>query len=366
MNCVRKKTFVFTGGGSAGHVTPNLALIESYGASAQCYYIGMKDSIEQDLLSKTATPFYGITAGKFRRYMTLKHLAEPFKVMKGIFQAYRLLKKIKPDAVFSKGGFVSVPVVVAAWSQGIPVIAHESDMTPGLANRLSLPFVNKLCVNFPEVKKFFKHPEDVHVTGTPVRSFLLHGSREKALQLTHFDSQRLTILVIGGSLGSVLINQVVRQVLPELLSQYQVIHICGKGNLDPKLNHTPYYYQVEFADVELADLLALSDVVVSRAGANSLCELLTLGKPHLLIPLSKKASRGDQIDNALHFEKLGASMVLWEEQLNTKNLVEHLAQLIHNRETFAKNINAIGMSSATENIQAIIDEMICQHKLLVT
>lgn len=364
MNCVRKKTFVFTGGGSAGHVTPNLALIEACSGRVQCYYIGMRDSIEQEMLSKTTIPFYGITAGKLRRYMTFKHLTEPFKVFMGLFQSYSILKKIKPDVVFSKGGFVSVPVAMAAWMQGIPVIAHESDMTPGLANRLTFPFVQKLCVNFSEVKKFFKHPEDVYVTGTPVRAFLLHGSKEKALELTKFDKNRLTILVIGGSLGSVKINDAVRQALPSLLMQYQVIHICGKGNLDPSLNQTPQYYQVEFAGSELADLLALSDVVVSRAGANTLCELLTLGIPHLLIPLSKKASRGDQIDNARYFEKKGASMVLWEEQLNVENLTERLTHLIEKRQDFSEKIKAIGLSSATEKVLNVIDETLGYHSTL--
>lgn len=361
MNCVRKKTWVFTGGGSAGHVTPNLALIEACSGRVQCYYIGMRDSIEQEMLSKTTTPFYSITAGKFRRYMTFKHLAEPFKVLMGLFQSYRILKKIKPDMVFSKGGFVSVPVAMAAWMQGIPVIAHESDMTPGLANRLIFPFVQKLCVNFSEVKKFFKHPEAVYVTGTPVRSFLMHGSQENALLLTNFDKNRLTILVMGGSLGSVKINDTIRKTLPMLLTQYQVIHICGKGHLDSSLNQTPYYYQVEFANTELADFFALSDVVVSRAGANTLCELLTLGKPHLLIPLSKKASRGDQIDNAGFFEKQGVSMVLWEEQLNEKNLTEHLSKLFEKRQDFAEKIQALGFSSATKNVLNIIDETLGHH-----
>ena len=231
-------------------------------------------------------------------------------------------------------------------------------MTPGLANRLTFPFVQKLCVNFAEVKKFFKHPEDVYVTGTPVRSFLMNGSIEKALELTKFDKNRLTILIIGGSLGSVLINHQLREALPTLLAEYQVIHICGKGNLEPRLNQTPHYFQIEFAGSELADLFALSDVVVSRAGANTLCELLTLGKPHLLIPLSKKASRGDQIDNAKHFEKQGASMVLWEEQLTVEQLIACLTDLIHHRQEYAEKIQKIGLSSATEEVLRIIDETI--------
>jgi len=356
MNCVRKKRIVFTGGGSAGHVTPNNALIEAYGNTADMHYIGMKNSIEQQLIAPMNIPFHAISAGKLRRYMTLKHMAEPFKLLKGFFQSLLLLTQIKPDLVFSKGGFVSVPVVLAAWIKGIPVVAHESDMTPGLANRICLPFVQKICVNFAEVKKYFKNQDQVFVTGTPVRHFLLEGSAEKALKITNFTPKRLTIMVIGGSLGAVKINQVVRESLPELLKSYQVIHICGKGNLDKKLKDTPYYYQTEFVHEELADLLALSDVVISRSGANMLCELLTLAKPHLLIPLSKAASRGDQIDNALYFEKKGVSVVLAEEKLTPQTLEKSLLNLIENKDSYAIKIKELGMASATEKVKAILDQ----------
>lgn len=356
MDSTQKKTIVLTGGGTAGHVTPNMALIEAYADTANLHYIGMKDSIEQTLIKDTTIPFYTISAGRLRRYMTLKHIGEPFKVLKGFFQAYRLLSKIKPDIVFSKGGFVAVPVVMAAWFKKIPVVAHESDMTPGLANRLCFPFVQTLCVNFPEVKKYFKHPDRVYVTGTPVRQFLMQGSRDKGLSLTGFDVKRKTILVIGGSLGSVKINEVIRKALPELLKQYQVIHICGKGNLSQSLKDTPHYYQVEFAQKELADILALSDVVISRSGANMLYELLTLAKPHVLIPLSKKASRGDQIDNALHFEKKGVSLVIQEKSLNQKTLIKNLEIALEHQDEYIQKIKELKMESATQTIKDLLDQ----------
>jgi UDP-N-acetylglucosamine--N-acetylmuramyl-(pentapeptide) pyrophosphoryl-undecaprenol N-acetylglucosamine transferase len=360
MNPIQGKTIVFTGGGTAGHVTPNIALIEAYEGSAHMHYIGMKDSIEEDLLKNTPVTFYAITAGRLRRYMTLKHIGEPLKIIKGFFQSLQLLSKIKPDVVFSKGGFVAVPVVLAAWFKKIPVIAHESDMTPGLANRICLPFVKTLCVNFAEVKKYLKDGQRVHVTGTPVRQFLLKGQAKKGLAITGFEPQRKTILVIGGSLGSAVINEMLRKVLPELLKNYQVIHICGKGNLSPALKNIAYYYQVEFVKNELADLLALSDVVISRSGANMLCELLTLAKPHLLIPLSKKASRGDQIDNALYFEKKGVSLVLQEEFLNPESLLKKLEYLIDKQKELTEKIKALGMESSTQKVKDLMDETI--HK----
>jgi UDP-N-acetylglucosamine--N-acetylmuramyl-(pentapeptide) pyrophosphoryl-undecaprenol N-acetylglucosamine transferase len=358
MNSMHKKTILFTGGGTAGHVTPNLALIEAYGDTVDLHYIGMKDSIEQNLLKETKVPFYTISAGRLRRYMTFKHLGEPFKLVKGFFQAYRLLSKINPDIIFSKGGFVAVPVVAAAWFKKIPVVAHESDMTPGLANRLCFPFLQTICVNFPEVKKYFKHPERVHVTGTPVRQFLMKGSRKKGLEITGFDTKRKTIIVIGGSLGSVIINKVVRNALPELLKKYQVIHICGKGNLSSDLKDTAHYYQLEFVQKEFADLLALSDVAISRSGANMLYELLTLAKPHLLIPLSKKASRGDQIDNALHFEKQGVSLVIQEESLNENNLINKVEELLADEADYVRKIKDLKMESATQKVKDILDETI--------
>ena len=355
---MRKKTIVFTGGGTAGHVTPNLALIEAYGDTAKIHYIGMKNSIEQELVGQHNLPFHPIAAGKLRRYMTFRHILEPFKLIKGLCQAWFLLNKLKPDLVFSKGGFVAVPVVIAAWLQRIPVIAHESDITPGLANRICLPFVQKICVNFAEVKKYFRSPEHVYVTGTPVRKFLLAGSRQRGLEVTGFNEQRVTIMVMGGSLGAVAINKCLRESLDELLKDYQIIHVCGKGNLDNNLCRQHNYYQIEYAHAQLADLLALSDIVISRSGANTLCELLTLAKPHLLIPLSKKVSRGDQIANAQYFCQKGVSMVLAEEELTPQKLQAGVKELITQKAAYAQKIAALGMASATEKVKSIMDQVV--------
>jgi UDP-N-acetylglucosamine--N-acetylmuramyl-(pentapeptide) pyrophosphoryl-undecaprenol N-acetylglucosamine transferase len=290
---------VFTGGGTAGHVTPNIALIEAFQKdNLDLAYIGSKTGIEKNLISALDVSYYPIETGKFRRYLTWQHLIEPFKIIYGFFQSFFLLRKLKPRVVFSKGGFVSFPVVISAWLLKIPVVSHESDMTPGLANRMTKPFVQKFCVNFEATTKHFKNQNLVFVTGTPIRQSLLLGNKQKALSFTGFTKDKPTLMVIGGSLGAKKINKMIRKILPKLLENHQVIHICGKGNLDLSLNHLEGYRQYEFVKSELGDLFALSDVVISRSGANALCELLTLAKPHLLIPLSKQASRGDQLDNA--------------------------------------------------------------------
>jgi UDP-N-acetylglucosamine--N-acetylmuramyl-(pentapeptide) pyrophosphoryl-undecaprenol N-acetylglucosamine transferase len=333
------KTIVFTGGGSAGHVTPNMALIEVFATEVKMAYIGSKDGIEAELIKKTNIPYYAIHTGKFRRYFSWQNFIDPFKVMMGGMEAYRLLGKIKPDVVFSKGGFVAVPVVLAAYLRKIPVVIHESDMTPGLANRICVRFAKKICVNFPQVAKLIKHKNAIVETGTPVRQFLLHGSPEKALSYTGLASDRPTILVIGGSLGAVRINQALRACLPFLLENHQVIHLCGKGNVDAHLAQTPFYFQLEYAHEHLGDLFALADMAVSRAGANALCELLTLGKPHLLIPLDK-GSRGDQKDNASYFEAKGVSRVLDEKNLTAHHLFSEITKTFDKRFELAEKMKA--------------------------
>jgi UDP-N-acetylglucosamine--N-acetylmuramyl-(pentapeptide) pyrophosphoryl-undecaprenol N-acetylglucosamine transferase len=351
----QKKRILFTGGGTAGHVTPNIALIEALQHEpVEMFYIGSKGGIEERLIAPSGIPFYGIQTGKFRRYLTWKHFVEPFKVLAGLWDSWKLLGQIKPDLVFSKGGFVAFPVVFMAWLKGIPVVAHESDMSPGLANRLSMPFIQKICVNFPPVAEMFGDKHRAFITGTPVRQFLLEGDKIRAMQLTKFSPARVTILVIGGSLGARKINQVVRELLPRLLERYQVIHLCGKGNVDEQRIGTPYYYQLEFANEELGDLFAMSDVVISRAGANAVYELLTLVKPHILIPLSKEASRGDQIDNANYFKAQDVSLVLEEHELTPETLWDRLDFAIKHKKDLKEKIEALGFQSATDKVKSVI------------
>ena len=301
------KHIVLTGGGTAGHVTPNIALIPRLKELGyEISYIGSLDGIEKKLIEELNIPYYGIASGKLRRYFDLKNFSDPFKVLKGYAQSRKLLKKLKPDVIFSKGGFVTVPVVVAAKSCKIPAIIHESDMTPGLANKLAIPSATKVCCNFPETLKHLPEEKAV-LTGTPIRQELLSGDKLEALKFCGFTANKPVIMIIGGSLGAAAVNDSMRKILPELLKDFQVVHLCGKGKLDESLQNTEGYIQFEYIKKELADLFALADIVVSRAGANAICELLALQKPNLLIPLSAKASRGDQILNARSFEKQGYS-----------------------------------------------------------
>ena len=266
------------------------------------------------------------------------------------------MKKLKPDVVFSKGGFVTVPVVIAAKHRKIPAIIHESDMTPGLANKLCIPSAVKVCCNFPETVD--KLPADKAVlTGTPIRQELLNGNKLAALKFTGLKPDKPVLMVIGGSLGSVAVNTAVRQILPELLKDFQIVHLCGKEKLDESLTSLEGYVQYEYIKKELADLFALSDIVISRAGANAICEISALKKPNLLIPLSANASRGDQILNARSFEKLGYSKVLEEEELNNEVLLKTIRDLYANKDSY---INAMSESSQMDSIGKIV-QMICEY-----
>ena len=345
------KHIVLTGGGTAGHVTPNIALIPRLQELGyQISYIGSYNGIEKKLIEEMKIPYYGISSGKLRRYFDLKNFSDPFRVLKGYGEARKLIKKYKPDVLFSKGGFVAVPVVLAAKHYKIPAIIHESDMTPGLANKLCIPSAAKVCCNFPETVSCLPEGKAV-LTGTPIRQELLKGDKVQALNFTGFSAAKPTILIIGGSLGSVAVNNAVRSILPQLLEKFQVIHLCGKGKLDESLKNTPGYVQYEYIEKELADLFALSDIVISRAGANAICELLALRKPNLLIPLSAAASRGDQILNARSFEKLGYSMVLEEETLQDQLLLDTVNQLYDNRQAF---IDAMSKGGSTDSIEKIL------------
>lgn len=346
------KKIVLTGGGTAGHITPNIALLPGLKqAGYEVFYIGSYDGMEKRLMADFDIPYYGISTGKFRRYFDLKNFTDPFRVIKGCSESRKLLKQIQPDIVFSKGGFVSVPVVRAAASLKIPCVIHESDMTPGLANKLCIPAARKICCNFPETLKTLP-PEKSILTGSPIRQELLSGDKQAARKLCNFDASKPVLMVVGGSLGSAVINQSVREALPALLRDFQIIHICGKDKIDNLLLNQKGYCQFEYVKEELKDLFALADVVVSRAGANAICELLALKKPNLLIPLSAGASRGDQIVNARSFEAQGFSIVIDEDYLSPDLLTEKVHELYCSRQTY---IDAMEKSRQTNAIPTILD-----------
>ena len=321
------KRIILTGGGTAGHVTPNIALLPRLRELGyDIHYIGSYNGIEKELIEPFGIPYHGISSGKLRRYFSVQNFTDPFRVLKGFREARVLIKDLKPDVIFSKGGFVSVPVVLAGKRSKVPVIIHESDMTPGLANKIAIPSATKVCCNFPETLESL--PKDKAVlTGSPIRQELLSGNKIAAMDLCGFTADKPVILVIGGSLGSVVVNKAVREALPDLLKDFQIIHLCGKGKMDESLSGTRGYCQFEYIKDELRDIFALADIVISRAGANAICELLALRKPNLLIPLSAKASRGDQILNARSFERQGFSLVLEEEELTKQSLIDAVHRL---------------------------------------
>ena len=347
------KKIIMTGGGTAGHVTPNIALLPSLKeAGYDVTYIGSYTGIEKELIEAQGIPYYGIASGKLRRYFDLKNMSDPFRVIKGLGQAMRLMKKIKPDIVFSKGGFVSVPVVLAAKACGIPAIIHESDITPGLANRIAIKGAKKVCCNFPETLKYLPADKAV-LTGSPMRKELFSGDKEIAYKLCGFPSERKPVLlIIGGSLGSKAINEAVRKILPQLLKDFHVIHLCGKGNLDASLSGLEGYAQFEYVSKELTHMFALTDLAISRAGANSICELLALHKPNILIPLSAAASRGDQILNARSFEAQGFSCVIQEEDITDILLLETVHKVYLNRASY---IAAMENSGQMDSVATIVE-----------
>ena len=352
------KKIVLTGGGSAGHVTPNIALIPALKkAGFEIYYIGSYEGIEKKLIEDYNIPYFGISTGKLRRYFDPKNFSDPFRVLKGMSEARTLLKKIQPDIVFSKGGYVSVPVVRAAGLLKIPYIVHESDMTPGLANRLSMSGASKICCNFPETMRLLPADKAV-LTGTPIREELSMGSKQAGRELCGFTDDKPVLMVIGGSLGAQSVNETVRYALPRLLPNFNVVHLCGKEKMDNLKLTVPGYKQFEYVKNELKDIFAMADIVVSRAGANSICELLALKKPNILIPLSTKSSRGDQMLNARSFEQQGFSMVIDNDDLDEDILVETIEELYNDREKYVEAMSKSNLHSATNTIVKIINEEI--------
>ncbi|MCR5279383.1 MAG: undecaprenyldiphospho-muramoylpentapeptide beta-N-acetylglucosaminyltransferase [Lachnospiraceae bacterium] len=345
------KTIVLTGGGTAGHVTPNIALLPELKKNGyEICYIGSKNGIEKKLIADYGINYYGVSTGKLRRYFDLKNFTDPFRILRGYFEAKSYLKKIKPDILFSKGGFVSVPVVRAAAKLKIPCIIHESDITPGLANKLCIPVAKRVCCNFPETLPYL--PQDKAVlTGTPIRSELLEGVAKEGLKLCGFNEYKPVLMIMGGSQGARSINNMVRESLNDLLKDFQVLHLCGKGNLDDSLNGVRGYKQFEYLTNDLKNAFAAADIVVSRAGANAICELVALKKPNILIPLPTAGSRGDQLLNAESFEKQGFSYVLKEESMTKEIFVSSIQEVYCNRQSY---LDAMSRRSGQQPILTIM------------
>ncbi|MGD6877818.1 undecaprenyldiphospho-muramoylpentapeptide beta-N-acetylglucosaminyltransferase [Bacillus infantis] len=356
-----KKTLVLTGGGSAGHVTPNMALIkELQGENIDIHYIGSREGIEKELISGLSIPYHSISSGKLRRYADFENVKDIFKVAKGCTEALRILKKLKPGLVFSKGGFVSVPVIAAAKLLGIPIFIHESDLTPGLANRISKRFASKIYTSFEETLQYLPNGK-AQAIGSPIRREILSGIKEKGLEFLGFDRSRPVLAIMGGSLGAKKINEAVRQEIEQIGGQFQVVHLCGKGNLDPALEGRPGYRQFEFLNSELPDVLACTDLMVTRGGSNAIFEFLALRIPMLIIPLSRKQSRGDQILNAKSFEEKGYSLTLQEEDLTAASLAGYIALLSKHRESILKQMEESRMKDALSVMAGDIRDKVQQQ-----
>ncbi len=348
------KTIILTGGGTAGHVTPNIALIPYLKAEGwDIKYIGSENGIERSLIEKEGIPYFSVSSGKLRRYFSKENFKDVFKVTKGIKEAKDLISKLKPDLIFSKGGFVAVPVILGAKANKVPVICHESDITPGLANKIAMPFAKTVCTTFPETVKYIKKGKGIN-TGTPIRDMLFTGSKEQGMEICGFKNNKPTLLMMGGSLGSVKINTVLRKDLDKILEKYNLIHICGKGNFDISLMGKEGYAQFEFLSDDLPHIFAAADMVISRAGSNSISEFLALKKPALLIPLSANASRGDQILNAESFKKQGFSLVLKEEDMTEETLLSSIEKLYAKKDTLIKNMSKSHLSNGVEEVMKII------------
>ena len=351
---MKTKKIVLTGGGTAGHVTPNLALLPYLKAEGyEIVYIGSEKGIERTLIEAEGIPYYSISTGKLRRYLSKENIKDMFRVVKGIAEAKKLIKSLKPDLVFSKGGFVAVPVVLGAKSNNVPVIIHESDITPGLANKIAMPSARVVCSTFPETLQYVPKGKGVH-TGTPIRKELFEGDRQKGLAACKFTGEKPVLLMMGGSLGAVKLNHCLREILPELVKTFDVIHLCGKGNLDAHLREQEGYMQFEYVSDGLNDLFAAADFIVSRAGSNSISEFIALKKPHLLIPLSARASRGDQILNAASFEKQGFARVLDEDEMTAESMKKEIFELYENKE---KYVAAMEHAASGDGVEAVMTQI---------
>lgn len=344
---------VFTGGGSAGHVTPNIAIIESLGSEWDVHYIGSFTGIEKEIIEKNNIPYSGISSGKLRRYMSKENMFDIGRVVRGIWQARRVLKQINPKLVFSKGGFVTVPVIFAAKSLRIPVFLHESDLTPGLANRIAMRFSDKIFTSFEEAARHFPEKKTV-VSGSPIRKALFQGNASQGKIYLRFNDERPILTIMGGSLGAKKVNEAIRTLLPKLTSHFQVVHICGKGQVDSKYENKEGYRQFEYITEELPDILAATDLVLTRGGSNAIFEFLSLHIPMLIIPLPKTQSRGDQILNAISFYEKGYALMLEEENVTSETLLSRLGELQDKREKIIDNMKK---SQDSKAVTVILSEI---------
>ncbi len=356
LNIEKKYRLLFTGGGTAGHVTPNLTMMKEF-ATHDCYYVGSRTGVERQLLAKTDFNYHPIFCGKWRRYFSIQNLTDIVRFCLGVIQSSVFIWRWKPHLVFSKGGFVGLPVVIGAWLNRIPAICHESDISPGLANRIAVYYVDTVCVSFPVTKQRFSTVKHVHVTGSLLRQDLFFGDSRIGMKRCSFQQSKPVLLVMGGGLGASAINECLWAAREDLLPRFNIIHICGKGKQRNSCGKEGYI-SFEFLHEDYAHVLALADIVVARGGANTLFECLATTKPHVIIPLPLEASRGDQIHNARYFEKQGVTTVLQQSDMTQKTLLKTIFEVYEKRETVSAAIKSLDLPDGVAQVKALIEERI--------
>jgi len=352
----KKKHIVFTGGGTLGHVMPNLPLIEHYQQEGwDVSYIGSKKGEEREKIEALGIRYYAIRTGKLRRYFDWQNFLDIFNVVMAIVQSFFILLKIRPNVVFSKGGYVALPPVVGAWLMRVPIVIHESDMTPGLTTKLSKRFAKKVCVSFQNAAKYFEKSK-VTWTGLPVRNLVFEANRARGLEVSGFDGTRPILLTFGGSLGAEFLNTMVReQVKNGKLSAYDVINICGREKLDQSMKFDNYVQFESLAD-DFLHIMQAADLVITRGGATSLFELLAMQKIHVIVPLSKRASRGDQIHNARYFSELGVSSFIEEEEYTWEAMEQLMTTTLANKNNILDKIEQLEFANATQKVINVIQQ----------
>ncbi len=354
------KKIVLTGGGTGGHVTPNIALIPKLvEAGYDVHYIGSYDGIERELITnvddKYNVKYYGISSGKLRRQITLKNIADAFKVIKGIGEALSLISGIKPDVIFSKGGYVTVPVVLASKMKKVPIVIHESDLTPGLANKIATPYASVVCTSFESTVNRVKN-DNVVCTGSPIRDEIFEGDRGMGLKIFKFKENKPIITLMGGSMGSKNLNETIRRIIVNnMLDDYNIVHLAGKDNIDESIE-CDNYKQFEYLHDELPHLFACTDLFLTRGGANAIFEIRALCIPNIIVPLSKKVSRGDQIQNAYEFKQNGYSEVIEEEKLTSELLISSINDVLTNKEKYINEMQKVGRKNTLDTLLECIKQ----------
>lgn len=370
-----KKRIVLTGGGTGGHIFPLVAVAEELGRQyddIDFLYIGTSSQmgdVAEKVMKELNIPTINIAAGKMRRYFSLAYFGDFFRIPFGIVQSLWHLLRYMPDAVFSKGGYASVPVVIAAWIYHIPVLTHDSDAVPGWANRVCGKLSRYVAVSYPASIKYFIARKTV-VTGNPIRTMILHGDRSRGYQRWGFSESRPTLLVVGGSQGARAINNAILRILPELSKMVQILHVTGKDHHDESIRLAAEYgfksgrrryFAVPFLDRdEMADAYAVADIVVSRSGANSITEIAATQKVAIFVPLVHSAN-DHQYMNAYEIAKIGGALVMEESNLGSNLLVKKINELLQEKDLrtqLQQKIGAFYHPDAAKKIVAGIIKMI--------